>query len=122
MAHRRHAPCMQNLLCGGVLPAAAASNCMVVLQACSASAPVPFVAALSPLSGTHQPRTLAHPLAGEINFNIVGVCFQLGSIVSESIRLVLVQMLLQARALGVRSVVLQEQRFDPGRGPGAGPG
>eukprot|EP00887_Chlorella_sp_A99_P007875 scaffold20.g7875.t1 len=32
---------------------------------------------------------------GEINFNIVGVAFQLGSVVIESIRLVLVQLLLQ---------------------------
>ena len=33
--------------------------------------------------------------AGEINFNIIGVMFQLSSIVTESIRLVLVQILLQ---------------------------
>lgn len=33
--------------------------------------------------------------AGELNFNIVGVAFQLTSIFSESIRLVLVQILLQ---------------------------
>lgn len=32
---------------------------------------------------------------GEINFNVVGVMFQMGAIVSESIRLVLVQILLQ---------------------------
>ena len=35
------------------------------------------------------------PPAGELNFNIVGVLFQLGSIFSESIRLVMVQILLQ---------------------------
>lgn len=39
-----------------------------------------------------------YPPAGEINFNIVGVMFQLSSIVTESIRLVLVQILLQVRA------------------------
>lgn len=32
---------------------------------------------------------------GEINFNIVGVMFQMGAIMSESVRLVLVQILLQ---------------------------
>ena len=36
-----------------------------------------------------------HP--GELNFNIVGAVFQLGSIFSESIRLVMVQILLQVR-------------------------
>ncbi len=34
-------------------------------------------------------------LAGEINFDLVGVMYQLGSIVTESIRLVMVQILLQ---------------------------
>lgn len=32
---------------------------------------------------------------GEINFNVIGVMFQLSSIITESIRLVLVQILLQ---------------------------
>jgi hypothetical protein len=40
---------------------------------------------------------------GELNFNIIGVAFQMGSIVSESIRLVLVQILLQASRCGARS-------------------
>lgn len=41
---------------------------------------------------------LPAPAAGELNFNIVGVMFQLGSIFSESIRLVMVQILLQVCA------------------------
>jgi hypothetical protein len=41
--------------------------------------------------------------AGEINFNITGVMFQMGSIFSESIRLVMVQILLQVRACVVSS-------------------
>ncbi|PRW20839.1 putative sugar phosphate phosphate translocator [Chlorella sorokiniana] len=41
---------------------------------------------------------------GELNFNIVGVMFQLGSIFSESIRLVMVQILLQSRGLKLNPV------------------
>lgn len=35
--------------------------------------------------------------AGELNFNIVGVAYQMASILSESTRLVMVQILLQVR-------------------------
>ncbi|GAB4819493.1 hypothetical protein N2152v2_006539 [Parachlorella kessleri] len=42
--------------------------------------------------------------AGEINFNIIGVMFQLSSIVTESIRLVLVQILLQSRGLKLNPI------------------
>ncbi|KAL4451586.1 hypothetical protein ABPG75_007248 [Micractinium tetrahymenae] len=41
---------------------------------------------------------------GELNFNIIGVAFQLTSIFSESIRLVLVQILLQSRGLKLNPV------------------
>ncbi|EFN56048.1 hypothetical protein CHLNCDRAFT_145497 [Chlorella variabilis] len=41
---------------------------------------------------------------GELNFNIVGVAFQLASIFSESVRLVLVQILLQSRGLKLNPV------------------
>jgi drug/metabolite transporter (DMT)-like permease len=41
---------------------------------------------------------------GEINFNIVGVMFQLTSIATESIRLVLVQILLQSRGLKLNPI------------------
>ena len=41
---------------------------------------------------------------GEINFNVVGVMFQMGAIVAESIRLVLVQLLLQARGLKLNPI------------------
>lgn len=37
---------------------------------------------------------------GEVEFNLVGVCYQLGCVFSESVRLVLVQLLLQARFTG----------------------
>ena len=43
-------------------------------------------------------------LAGEINFNIVGVMYQLASIATESVRLVLVQLLLQSRGLKLNPV------------------
>ena len=54
-------------------------------------------------SPPHPPPTPTHdpsPAPGELNFNIVGVIFQLSSIVSESIRLVLVQILLQVGRRG----------------------
>lgn len=41
---------------------------------------------------------------GEINFNITGVMFQMASIVSESTRLVMVQLLLQSRGLKLNPV------------------
>jgi hypothetical protein len=41
---------------------------------------------------------------GEINFNMTGVLFQLSSIVTESIRLVLVQILLQSRGLKLNPI------------------
>ena len=41
---------------------------------------------------------------GEINFNVVGVMFQLTSIVTESVRLVLVQILLQSRGLKLNPI------------------
>lgn len=41
---------------------------------------------------------------GEINFNMFGVMLQLGSIASESIRLVLVQLLLQSRGLRLNPI------------------
>ena len=41
---------------------------------------------------------------GELNFNLTGVLFQLGSIVSESVRLVLVQILLQSRGLKLNPI------------------
>jgi Triose-phosphate Transporter family len=41
---------------------------------------------------------------GEINFNVVGVMYQMTSLVSESIRLVMVQILLQSRGLKLNPV------------------
>lgn len=41
---------------------------------------------------------------GELNFNMVGVMYQMSSIVSESIRLVLVQILLQSRGLKLNPI------------------
>ena len=41
---------------------------------------------------------------GELNFNAFGVMLQLGSLVSESIRLVLVQILLQSRGLKLNPI------------------
>lgn len=41
---------------------------------------------------------------GEMDFNVLGVAFQLGSIFSESCRLVLVQILLQSRGLKLNPV------------------
>lgn len=41
---------------------------------------------------------------GEINFNVIGVMFQLSSIITESIRLVLVQILLQSRGLKLNPI------------------
>lgn len=41
---------------------------------------------------------------GELNFNLFGVMLQLGSIVTESIRLVLVQILLQSRGLKLNPI------------------
>jgi hypothetical protein len=41
---------------------------------------------------------------GEVNFNLVGVAFQLSSIVMESVRLVLVQILLQSRGLKLNPI------------------
>lgn len=41
---------------------------------------------------------------GELNFNIVGVMYQMSSLVSESIRLVLVQILLQSRGLKLNPI------------------
>lgn len=41
---------------------------------------------------------------GEINFNIIGVAFQLSSIFMESVRLVLVQILLQSRGLKLNPI------------------
>lgn len=41
---------------------------------------------------------------GELNFNIFGVILQLGSILAESIRLVLVQILLQSRGLKLNPI------------------
>lgn len=49
----------------------------------------------NPLLTCHSLRFRPPPAAGELNFNIVGVAFQLASIFSESVRLVLVQILLQ---------------------------
>lgn len=42
--------------------------------------------------------------AGEINFVLVGVVFQLGSLVTESIRLTLVQIILQRRNLKLNPI------------------
>lgn len=42
--------------------------------------------------------------AGEINFNVVGVLFQCSSIVTESFRLCLIQILLQARGIKLNPV------------------
>ena len=41
---------------------------------------------------------------GELNFNLTGVLFQLSSILSESVRLVLVQILLQSRGLKLNPI------------------
>lgn len=41
---------------------------------------------------------------GELNFNVFGVALQLGSIVAESIRLTLVQLLLQSRGLKLNPI------------------
>jgi len=41
---------------------------------------------------------------GELNFNLTGVLFQMTSIVTESIRLVLVQILLQSRGLKLNPI------------------
>lgn len=41
---------------------------------------------------------------GEINFNMIGVAYQLSGIVTESVRLVLVQILLQARGLKLNPI------------------
>jgi drug/metabolite transporter (DMT)-like permease len=41
---------------------------------------------------------------GEINFNLVGVMFQMTSILTESVRLVLVQILLQSRGLKLNPI------------------
>lgn len=53
---------------------------------------VPFCSYLT--VNARNPARL-HSRAGELNFNIVGVAYQLTSIASESIRLVMVQILLQ---------------------------
>lgn len=64
-------------------------------SACAAPVPAPRLpdCRRPALPASHGPWTLA---AGELNFNVTGVLFQLGSIFSESIRLVMVQILLQA--------------------------
>lgn len=49
----------------------------------------------------HAPACLP---AGEINFNVVGVLFQSASIVTESFRLCLIQILLQARGIKLNPV------------------
>ena len=41
---------------------------------------------------------------GELNFNLLGVLLQVGSIISESLRLVLVQLLLQSRGLKLNPI------------------
>ncbi len=45
-----------------------------------------------------------YPFAGELNFNLIGVIFQAGSICTESFRLVLIQLLLQARGIKLNPV------------------
>ena len=46
----------------------------------------------------------AGPPAGELNFDVLGVMFQTGSIVTESFRLALVQILLQQRGIKLNPV------------------
>lgn len=46
-----------------------------------------------------------HPCPPEINFVLVGVMLQMASVATESTRLTLVQILLQARGVGWRCVV-----------------
>lgn len=67
---------------------------LLPLPACpAANSPRRSIYSRPPALST-PPRSPPNP-AGELNFNIVGVMFQLGSIFSESIRLVMVQILLQ---------------------------
>ncbi len=42
--------------------------------------------------------------AGELNFNLVGVMLQGGSLLTESTRLVLIQILLQARGIKLNPI------------------
>lgn len=43
-------------------------------------------------------------LAGEINFHFLGVAFQVASIISESVRLCLIQILLQSRGIKLNPI------------------
>lgn len=61
----------------------------------AAAGPLHSCTHFTPACNWSELRALHPPPAGELNFNIVGVAFQLTSIFSESIRLVLVQILLQ---------------------------
>lgn len=54
--------------------------------------------------GTHLTRAVPNAYTGEINFIWMGVILQLASIVTESSRLTLVQLLLQSRGLKLNPI------------------
>lgn len=49
---------------------------------------------------------------GELNFNLVGVIFQFGSIATESSRLVLIQILLQQRGIKLNPITTVRMHVD----------
>lgn len=55
-------------------------------------------------AGSSGHGLLHPPLAGEVNFSLPGLAYQLASVVTESVRLVLMQLLLQSRGLRLNPI------------------
>lgn len=100
----------------GVHGPVAAARCCACTPRAAQRAPTPVVAPLQrhpwPAAAAHVRRlfTCTHaaschpPPAGEINFVPIGVILQMASVATESVRLTLVQILLQVRRGGRQAV------------------